>query len=147
MKFKIDHIGYIVKNLKQSQKYYSDLYGLKKISKIINEKAHGVKIIFLDLGNSSVPVLELIQPVGVKSKVYNHLITKGEGFHHLAYEVLDINESIGYLKKKGCYQIGPIVPGAGHNFTDTAWLFTPRKELVELVLKQKNKAKYNRFTK
>ena len=57
MKFKIDHIGYIVKNLKQSQKYYSDLYGLKKISKIINEKAHGVKIIFLDLGNSSVPVL------------------------------------------------------------------------------------------
>ena len=42
MKFKIDHVGYIVKNLDKSQRYYSELFGLKKISKVINEKAHGV---------------------------------------------------------------------------------------------------------
>jgi methylmalonyl-CoA/ethylmalonyl-CoA epimerase len=147
MNFKIDHIGYVVKNLKSSQNYFLKIFKLKKISKTIYEKAHGVKIVFLDMGRLSMPALELIQPMSPKSKVYNHLLTKGEGFHHFAYEVLDIQKSINYMKKKGCYQVGNIVPGAGHNHTDTVWLFTPRKELVELILKQKQKSNYSRFTK
>ena len=54
MKFKIDHIGYVVKNLNNTLKYYKNNYNFIPITKIIIEKAHGVKLIFLDLGTSSV---------------------------------------------------------------------------------------------
>ena len=53
MKFKIDHIGYVVKNLNNTFKYYKNNYNFIPITKIIIEKAHGVKLIFLDLGTSS----------------------------------------------------------------------------------------------
>ena len=48
---------------------------LEPLTNIIYEKAHGVKLIFLDMGNNSVPALELIQPVSKKSKVYNYFFT------------------------------------------------------------------------
>ena len=146
MKFKLDHIGYIVKDLNVSKKYYKDLFGLKNITKVIYEKAHGVKIIFIELGHNSMPVLELITPVNKKSKVYNFLEKKGEAFHHFAYEVRDINKAIIFLKKKGAMLIDNVVPGAGHNNTNTAWMFTRNKQLVELIEYQKNKKNYKRFT-
>ena len=62
MKFKLDHIGYVVKDLNFSIDYYNNIFGLKRITKTINEKAHGVKIVFIDLGHKSMPVLELITP-------------------------------------------------------------------------------------
>jgi len=146
MKFKLDHIGYIVGDLKSTTKYYKDLFGLKNITKIIHEKAHGVKLIFIELGHKSMPVLELITPVNKKSKVYNFLEKNGDGFHHFAYEVKDIDKTIIFLKKKGSMLIDGIVPGAGHNNTKTAWMFTRNKQLVELIENQKNKKNYKRFT-
>ena len=147
MKFKIDHIGYVVKNLNNTLKYYKNNYNFIPITKIIIEKAHGVKLIFLDLGTSSVPALELIQPINKKSKVYNFLKRNGDSFHHLAYEVENINKSIIFLKKKNFLQISTIVPGAGHNRANTVWLMGNKKELIELVEKQKNLPNYKRFTR
>ena len=76
MKFKLDHIGYVVNDLNHSINYYKNIFGLKKITKIIHEKAHGVKLIFIELGHNSMPVLELITPTSKKSKVYNFLKKK-----------------------------------------------------------------------
>ena len=121
MKFKLDHIGYVVKDLNFSIDYYNNIFGLKRITKTINEKAHGVKIVFIDLGHKSMPVLELITPT---SK----------------------NKTIKYLEKKGSMLIDAIVPGAGHNKTKTAWMYTNNKQLVELIEYQKNRKNYNRFT-
>ena len=42
--------------------------------------------------------------------------------------------------------IDAIVPGAGHNKTKTAWMYTNNKQLVELIEYQKNRKNYNRFT-
>jgi len=146
MKFKLDHIGYVVKDLNFSIDYYNNIFGLKRITKTINEKAHGVKIVFIELGHRSMPVLELITPTSKKSKVYNFLEKKGDSFHHFAYEVKNINKTIKYLEKKGSMLIDAIVPGAGHNKTKTAWMYTNNKQLIELIEYQKNRKNYNRFT-
>ena len=147
MKLKLDHIGYIVKDLKLAINYFKETYGFKILTKNINEKSHGVKLAFLDLGLSTRPALEVIQPTNRKSKVYNFLMTHGEGFHHFAYEVNNLKIDIEKFRKKGFIQISPIVPGAGHNQTNTIWLLEKKKELVELIEKQKNKKGINRFTK
>ena len=133
MKFKIDHIGYVVKDLLKSKNYFTKNYNFKPLTKIIYEKPHGVKLMFLDMGTKTVPALEIIQPLNKKSKVYNFL--------------MNIEKSLNYLKKKKFLQISGVVPGAGHNFSKTIWLLGKKMELVELVEKQKNKKPSSRFTK
>ena len=147
MKYKLDHIGVVVRDIKKSYNYYNKTFGFKKITKIIYEPAHKVKVLFLNFGSGSMPVLELVMPTSKKSKVFNFLKNKGEGFHHYAYEVKEINKAINTLKKKNCFLISDIVPGAGHNKTNTAWLISEKQDLIELVEKQKNKSGLNRFTK
>jgi methylmalonyl-CoA/ethylmalonyl-CoA epimerase len=147
MKLKLDHIGYVVKDLKLAINYFKETYGFKILTKNINEKAHGVKLAFLDLGLNTRPALEVIQPTSNKSKVHNFLMTHGEGLHHLAYEVNNLLKDMEKFTKKGFIQISSIVPGAGHNQTKTIWLLGKKKELVELIEKQKNKKVINRFTK
>ena len=147
MKFKIDHIGYVVKNIKESKKYFRKIYNFKSLTNFIYEKAHGVNITFIDLGNNSTPALELIEPTSKKSKVYNFLHQKGGGMHHLAYEVDNLDKAIRYFIKNNFLQISPVVPGAGHNLTKTCWLLGQNKELIELLEKQKQKKPILRFTK
>ena len=52
------------------------------------------KLIFIELGHNSMPVLELITPTSKKSKVYNFLKKNGDSFHHFAYEVKEIKKKI-----------------------------------------------------
>ena len=147
MKLKLDHIGYVVKNLEEAKKYFSRSYNFKIITKTIFEKAHGVKLVFLDMGTNTTPALEIIQPINKKSKVYNFLSSNGEGVHHLAYEVNSIKKELDNFKKKGFLQISNEIPGAGHNMTKTLWIMGKKKELIELVEKQKYKKFKSRFTK
>ena len=129
---KFDHIGIVVGDIKSSIKTYSDSYKFKPLTKIIHEPAHDVDLIFFDFGHGYMPMLELIMPTNEKSKVYN-FFKKGGGLHHLAYEVENIENSINYFKSKKSIILGDVVPGAGHNNTNTVWLYTNQKELIELV--------------
>lgn len=143
---KIDHIGYVTFNIKQTLKYFRDLLGMKQITKIIKEPAHNVKVVFLDMGNKSYPSLEIITPITKNSKISNYLKQKGDGIHHIAYEVKNIQKTLLNLKKKNFLILSKIVPGAGHNKTPTVWLYTPKNELIELIQLQKNKKGFKRFT-
>mgnify|MGYP006091063877 CR=1 FL=1 len=143
---KIDHIGFVTSDLNNSIKIFRDLLGLKQITNKIKEPAHQVEIIFFDLGNRGYPALEVISPLSKNSKVSNFLSKKGDGLHHIAYEVEDIDSKILELEKKNFLTLSDIVPGAGHNNTPTIWLFSPNSQLIELVQKQKNKSNLKRFT-
>ena len=129
---KFDHIGIVVGDIKSSIKTYSDSYKFKPLTKIIHEPAHEVDLIFFDFGHGYMPMLELIMPTNEKSKVHNFL-KKGGGLNHLAYEVENIENAINYFKSKKSIILGDVVPGAGHNNTNTVWLYTNQKELIELV--------------
>ena len=133
MEMKFDHIGIVVEDIKSSIENYSNNYNFKPLTKIIHEPAHDVDIIFFNFGHGYMPALEIIMPTSNKSKVYNFLKKKGGGMHHLAYEVKDIKKAINYFKSKNYIVLGDIVPGAGHNNTNTVWLYTIQKELIELV--------------
>ena len=71
----------------------------------------------------------------------------GEGIHHIAYEVININKKIEYFRKKNFIVLSDIVPGAGHNNTPTVWLYSYDGDLIELIQKQKNKKSFTRLTK
>jgi len=145
MNFSIDHIGYVVHSIEENLKYYKKNFKFSQLTKKIIEPAHNVELLFVR-NNDFFTTIELISPLSKKSKVYNFLQKNGDGFHHIAYQVEKIENAILHFSKLNAIQICDIVKGAGHNNTKTVWMYTEKKQLIELIEIQKNKKFYNRFT-
>ncbi len=98
MKIKrIAHLGIAVKDLDPPKKLYQENLGLK----LTGEEVVGtqkVRVSFLQVGESN---LELLLPTAADSPVAKFLENKGEGFHHLALEVEDIEAAVAELKAAG----------------------------------------------
>jgi methylmalonyl-CoA/ethylmalonyl-CoA epimerase len=93
---KIDHIGIAVKNLTDSINTYKKLYGLDAI-KIETLHDIKVKVAFIPLGEVLIELLEPLEPGEGRIGVF--LKEKGEGFHHLAFRVEHIQDTMERLKK------------------------------------------------
>jgi methylmalonyl-CoA/ethylmalonyl-CoA epimerase len=96
MKIKrIAHLGVAVQDLETAMKFFTDSLSLEVTH---TEDFNGMKIAFIPIGDSSV---ELLQDVSGASAIKKFVDKNGEGIHHIAYEVDDINEAIAELKAKG----------------------------------------------
>ncbi len=94
---KIDHIAVAVKNLEDSLKVYRDAFGI--VPSLEYESAQAkAKVAFLPVGDLRI---ELLQPVDVQSVMAKFLDKKGEGIHHLCFNVRDIEASLRELEEKG----------------------------------------------
>lgn len=87
---KIDHIGIVVPNIKQSIKHYENIFGVTSSAIVVSE-AQKVKISFIEFSNIKI---ELIQPLDLTSPINNFLNKNPNGgLHHLGIEVNDINKN------------------------------------------------------
>ena len=145
MNFSIDHIGYVVHSIEENLKYYKKNFNFSQLTKKIVEPAHNVELLFVG-DRDFFTTIELITPLSKKSKVYNFLKKNGDCFHHIAYQVEKIENAIVHFLKLNAIQICDIVKGAGHNNTKTVWMYTEKKQLIELIEIQKNIKFNNRFT-
>jgi len=94
---KLDHIGVAVKDLDQAMKLYKDVFGIEP--SLVYESSHTkAKIAFFPIGTMRV---ELIQPLSPESVMGKFLEKRGEGIHHIAYKVKDVDASLGYAEAKG----------------------------------------------
>lgn len=94
---KIEHIGIAVKNLDEANKIYEELLGTPpyKMETVDNE---GVSTSFFKTGDSKV---ELLQANKHESAIAKFIAKKGEGIHHIAFEVKNIHKEIKRLKESG----------------------------------------------
>ena len=129
---KLHHIGKVVENINKAQKYYELTLGLKARSKPVIDPIQRVEVVFIETGHGQDLTIELIRPLDETSPVHKFL-EKGGGYHHLCFEVDDIQKSIKDFKKRGALILGEPVPGKGHSDRTTVWIFTPAKDLIELV--------------
>ena len=83
---KIDHIGIAVKDVEASNELFSKLFNKAPFHQELLETQH-LQVSFFALEDTKV---ELIQPVSEKSTVHKYLENKGEGIHHIAFEVADM---------------------------------------------------------
>jgi methylmalonyl-CoA epimerase len=95
---KIDHIAIAVKNLDEALSAYEKIFGLKP-EKIEDVPEQGVKAALIPIGNGS--EIELIQPINPESGVAKFLEKKGEGIHHIALEVENIDQELKSLAAQG----------------------------------------------
>jgi methylmalonyl-CoA/ethylmalonyl-CoA epimerase len=94
---RIDHIGIAVKNIDEALKLYSEALGLQLTQTDIEEGQKSI-VAFLPAGQSEV---ELIEPIGDDGPVARFLEKRGEGIHHICFEVDDILETLDQLKRSG----------------------------------------------
>ena len=96
MKIKrIAHLGIVVKNLDAALELFT---GALPLDLVHTEDYQGMKIGFIPVGDSSI---ELLQDVSGSSSIKKFLDNNGEGIHHIAFEVDDIEQAVAELKEKG----------------------------------------------
>lgn len=94
---KIDHIGIAVKDLESSIKIYEEALGLK-VKMIEEVEEFKVKIAFLPIGEV---MIELLEPLDPKGLLADFIRKRGEGLHHIAYRVNDIEAALAKMKSVG----------------------------------------------
>jgi len=94
---KIHHVAVIVTSIETSLVFYRDLLGLD-LETIMDIPGDKVRIAFLGVGESKV---ELVEPTDDSTGVARFLASKGEGFHHVCFEVSDLSEALTRLAIDG----------------------------------------------
>jgi len=94
---KIEHIGIAVKNLEASNKIFTSLFGAEPY-KMEAVESEGVQTSFFKVGPNKI---ELLEGLSKESPISKFIEKKGEGIHHIAFEVENIEEEILRLKKEG----------------------------------------------
>lgn len=94
---KIEHIGIAVKNLDEANIVYSKIFNQQPYKTESVESEH-VSTSFFKVGQSK---LELLEATNSESAIAKFIEKKGEGIHHIAFDVDDIYVEMERLKKEG----------------------------------------------
>jgi catechol 2,3-dioxygenase-like lactoylglutathione lyase family enzyme len=135
-------VGLVVRDIEKSAQAYSRVFGLPEPPVIITDK-HDIaktmykgepsdaqaKLAFFQMGQVS---LELIEPVGGPSTWQEFLDEKGEGVHHIAFEIQGTDDVVAFLEGEGI----PIVqqgvyPGGMYTYVDSSSALGVILELLE----------------
>ncbi|WP_073367409.1 methylmalonyl-CoA epimerase [Flavobacterium fluvii] len=111
---KIEHIGIAVNSLAEASITYEKLLGIPayKEEEVVSE---GVKTVFFKSGPNKI---ELLEATNDESSIAKFIAKKGEGIHHVAFEVEDIVAEISRLKMEGFVVLNEI-PKKG---ADNKWV-------------------------
>lgn len=90
---KIEHIGIAVKNLDVSNKLFARLLGTLHY-KIEAVESEGVRTSFFKVGDVKI---ELLEATRVDSPIARFIEKRGEGIHHIAFDVKDAQETVNEL--------------------------------------------------
>lgn len=93
----VDHIGILVSNIDEAMQLYKDCFGAK-VDRIETLAERGVKAAILSLGQGA--NLELLEPLP-GSNVAKILEKRGEGLHHITFEVDDVDKELSHLSERG----------------------------------------------
>jgi methylmalonyl-CoA/ethylmalonyl-CoA epimerase len=98
---KVHHVGLVVRDMEQAMRFYRDTLGLP-VTKQQPIPEQGVGAALLALGDSEI---ELLQPIRPDTGIARYLERKGEGLHHVCFEVDDVEKDLVSLKQRGAEMI------------------------------------------
>lgn len=133
----VDHIGIATRDIDRALEVLEKMGGPIKLGKTEVIESFGVKAIMVAAGE--VPI-ELVQPLNAQSGVARFIDTKGEGVHHIAYRVENIDKALQSFQDKG-FQAIDKMPREGYAHSRVAFIH-PKSflgVLTELVQREPGK--------
>ena len=130
---KLAHVGVAVKNLEEASNLFSRLLKVKQTqTEVVSDQ--NVKLAFFQLGGASVELTEATSP---DSPIAKFIERRGEGVHHLSFEVDDIRAELARLKADGFQLIDEEPrPGAGGHWIAFLHPKSTNGVLIELTQKK-----------
>ncbi len=129
---RIYHLGYAVEDIEAATNFYRTNFGVEPEEPEEVEE-QGIIATMFRVGDSTI---ELVQPTSPDSPVGKFLAKRGEGFHHVAFEVENLDESLAELESQGVELIDrePRIGAGGARmaFVHPSSAFGVLTELVEL---------------
>ena len=104
----IDHVGLAVRDLEAAMKLYSEIFGAT-LGEVLELPDQGVRGTLLEMGQTR---LELLEPLDPDTAIGRFLARRGEGLHHLAFHVENIEEKLESLKAHG-FELVDLQPRPG----------------------------------
>jgi len=131
----INHIAIAVNNLEEAAKFYQEVMSLT-LSGVEVVTAQKTKVGFFKIGESNI---ELVQPAEPDSPLVKFLETKGQGIHHICFEVEDVEAEVKAYLDKGATLIDQ-KPRPGAHKTKVAFIHPKSSSgvLIELCELPKN---------
>lgn len=99
---RLNHVAVAVDDLELAAAKYRDILGAK-VSSPQSLPEHGVRIVFVELENTKI---ELMTPLSDDSPIAPFIKKRGNGIHHLCYEVDSIEQASAKLQNQGCRILG-----------------------------------------
>jgi methylmalonyl-CoA epimerase len=135
---KIYHLGYAVEDIGAAARFYEEHFGAR-VGEPEEVEEQGIVATMFEVGES---MIELVQPTRPDSPVGKFLEKRGEGFHHVAFQVDDLEAALRELKENGVELIDE-EPRIGAGGTRMAFLHPKGAhgvltELVELPEKDQS---------
>ena len=96
MMAKVDHIGIATRSIDTAGKFYAEVLGLAVAKREI--AAGGLKVAFIPVGETKI---ELLEPGSENDNIARFLETRGEGIHHLAFAVDNVEAALAQAKAAG----------------------------------------------
>lgn len=133
---KVDHLGIAVKDLESQIALYRDQMGME-FEGIEEIPGQSVKVAFFVAGDTRIELLQSTSPEGPIAK---HIEKRGEGLHHLAYEVDDVRAAMAEARVRGLQPLSEEPrPGAHHTLVCFLHPKSMGGVLTELVEKPREK--------
>lgn len=127
---KIDHLGIAVRSIEESSIFYRDGLGLE-MSATERVEDQKVRVAFFPIGEARI---ELLEPFAADTPVGRFIARRGEGLHHICYEVEDLSSKLEELSSRGVRVLeGYPRPGAEGKLVAFLHPASANGVLVELV--------------
>src|SRR5689334_18788461 len=108
---KLEHIGIAVKSMENANKLFEGLLGQPHY-KVEEVESEGVRTSFFNIGGVKIELLEATRP---DSPIARFIEKRGEGIHHLAFEVADLEDSMRGYQDKGFELINAVAKKGADN--------------------------------
>jgi methylmalonyl-CoA/ethylmalonyl-CoA epimerase len=130
MKFR--HIGVAVRKIETALKTYETVLGYKLVSGPFDDPIQKVSVCFLGTDDASDAVIELVAPLGEESPI-NSVLSRGGGAYHMCFQAPRLDDVLEENVAKGCILVAKPVPAVAFNGRRIAWIYTPTRQLIELL--------------
>lgn len=131
--FRLRHVGMAVPALGPTTELLGKLLGYRVVSGPFHDPVQRVEVNFLTAGEQDVAEIELIAPASEDSPVRGLLGKGGASGYHLCFETADIEGALEHARALGCMVVSGPVPAVAFAGRQIAWLYTPTRQLFELV--------------
>ncbi len=133
MGFRLHHVGVATRKLAQTTETLESLFGYRTIAGPFADPIQRVSVSFLTLSAEDEVQVELVEPLAEDSPVTAILQKGGGAAYHLCMETSDLDAALTHSKALGCMLVSPPAPAVAFGGRRIAWIYTPTRQLVELV--------------